>query len=258
VTQPSRLMILPLALAAACGTDSPDDPAPTEITGVISRDATWSGALDLRGFVTIDPGVTVTVEPGTTIRVATAAAIEVDGTLAVAGTKDHPVTITPAEAGEHWLGITVAGTFTMQYATQRGGGLYTIGAAASVTVSDSQLSNAIGDFLIVEGGSFDIQYSNIGLEVGDSTHCNVHITAASRIKFSHNNNVGVSYGLMLYGGAGDFSHNNWIGNLFDIEPQAAGTGNFDDSYFARGIPAGVPGSTFGHPSAARLADCGPR
>lgn len=70
--------------------------------------------------------------------------------------------------------------------------------------------------------------------------------------------MGVAYGLMLYAGSGDFTHNNWSGNAIDIEPNPGGTGNFDDSYFANGRPSGVPGSTFEHPSIVPLADCGPR
>jgi hypothetical protein len=44
-----------LAALAACGTGD------TEISGVISRDETWSGALDLKGFVTIEPHSTYAI-----------------------------------------------------------------------------------------------------------------------------------------------------------------------------------------------------
>jgi len=249
-------MTIFLALAA-CGTDAASG-EPGVITGSIAHDTVWSGTLDLHGFVTIEPGVVVTVEDGTTIRVASAASIEVDGTLDVEGVQGNAVTIAPANPGEYWLGVNVAGEYPMHYAKKTGGGIYTISPTAKLVISDSELSNAIGDYIVANDGSVDIQYSNLGLETGDHTHCNLHFNEAKNIVFTHNNNVGVAYGLMLYGGSGDFTHNNWSGNAVDIEPNPGGTGHFDDSYFARGVPGGVPGSTFENPAGARLADCGPR
>jgi hypothetical protein len=246
---------LAFVLLAACGTTpSPSGP----ITGVLDHDQTWSGAVDLKGFVTVDKGVTVTVDAGTTVNIATGASIEVDGTLAVGGTKDAPITIAPVDPGQHWLGIQVAGTMTMSYATQTGGAISTIDPHASVTITDSQLSNALGDFLIVDGGSMDVQYSTLGIESGDHTHCNVHINSVTSFKFTHNTNAGVAYGLMLYAGHADFTHNNWIGNVYDIEPAPAGVGTFDGSYFAKGMPSGIGGSSFENLATARLTDAQPR
>jgi len=249
-----RTLLALLLILAACGTEATDD---GPITGSIKEDTTWSGTRELRGFVTIEPGVTVTVDPGTTLNVAVGASIDVEGALDIRGEQGSVITLATA-AGEYWLGVSVAGTFTMRYGVQSGGAILTNTPAASVTISDSELSNALGDFLIMNGGAMDVQFTNVGLETGDHTHCNMHVNEAQSITFTHNNNRGVAYGLMLYAGAGDFRHNNWTGNAYDIEPEPGGTGHFDDSYFANGLPPGVTGSTFDNLSAAPLADTGPR
>lgn len=245
---------LPLILLAACGTEPVDEP----ITGFITESQTWSGDRTIEDFVTIDRGATVTVAAGTRLHALTASAIEVDGTLVFEGTAAQPIELTSSIAGEFWLGINVAGELEMHYVDQRGGGVSTIAGDARVTIEDSRLSSAIGDLLVTDGGSVDISYSDIGVAEGDHTHCNLHLNSVRSFRFTHSNNVGVSYGLMLYGGTGDFSHNNWMGNLVDIEPEPGGTGSFDDSYFARGTPPGVPGSTFANPATEPLADCGRR
>jgi hypothetical protein len=239
---------------AACGTE----PVAGPITGFITEDQTWSGDRTVEDFVTIDRGVTVTVEAGTRLRVLTAAQIEVAGTLLFEGTAEQPIDIASELDGEYWLGMTIAGELQMRYVDQRNGGVSTIAPDAKLTIEDSRLSSAIGDLIVVDGGSVDISYSDIGIAEGDHTHCNLHVNSVQSLRFSHNNNVGVAFGLMLYGGQGDFSHNNWMNNLVDIEPQPGGTGSFDDSFFARGLPAGVPGSTFENPASSPLADCGRR
>jgi len=240
-------------LLAACGTSGDDGP----ITGSVAKDQTWAGDVTLERFVTIETGVHVTVEPGTVVHMATGASLEVDGSLVMTGTKDAPITVT-SPPGEFWLGINVYGTLDMAYVTQTGGGVYTQAPEAKATIVDSKLSSAVGDFLVMNDGSLDVTYTNVGVPDGDHTHCNVHVNGARSIRFAHNNNIGVAYGLMLYAGNGDFSHDNWMGNVYDIEPNPAGTGKFDDSYFERGVPSGVVGSTFANPATAPLADCGPR
>lgn len=253
---PKRLALL--VIFAACGTSDAPPGGDGTISGSIGADTTWAGALQLKGFVTIEPGVTVTVDPGANITVATGASIDVEGTLAVAGEKGNVATIASAP-GEFWLGVQVAGTYTMSYGVQSGGSIITMAPGASVTVTDSELSAALGDFLIMNGGSMDVEFSNVGLASGDHTHCNMHVNEAASITFTHNVNRGVPYGLMLYAGTGaNFTHNNWIGNVYDVEPQPAGTGSFNESYFEKGIPPGVTGSTFDNLASAPLADVGPR
>jgi len=249
-----------LVIFAACGTS--DTPNPGDdggaITGSIKADETWSGARQLKGNVVIESGVTVTVDPGANIEVATGASIDVEGTLAVHGEKGNVSTIATPD-GQFWLGVQVAGTYTMTYGVQSGGAIITMAPGASVTVTDSELSAALGDFLILNGGSMDVEFSNVGLATGDHTHCNVHVNEAASITFTHNVNQGVPYGLMLYAGTGaNFTHNNWLGNTYDVEPQPAGTGSFNEGYFEKGVPPGVAGSTFDNLAAAPLTDVGPR
>ena len=245
-----------LLAAVMAGCSSSPAPQTGPITGVIDHDTTWSGDLELHGFVTIPEGVTVTVAPGTTIDVATGAAIDVAGTLDIAGDKDAVVTL--ATASDFWLGVQVQGTYIMHYGVQRGGGIATTADTASITITDSVLSDAIGDYLVMGGGSIDVEYTNLGLETGDHSHCNIHVNAGDHITFTHSTNGGSSFGLMFYAGTGDFSDDNWIGNFTDIEPEATGTGTFNGGYFPAGTPAGIQGSTFADLSATRRTDTGPR
>ena len=236
----------------------------TGLSGTIATNTTWSGPTLISGAITIPAGVTVTVSAGAMVTIASGAGITISGTLDVQGTKASPVTIGPTTAAGHWSGLDLktGGALKMTYGTQTGGGLYTDGGTATVT--DSHLSNAAGDFLVMNGGSIDVEYSTIGEETAtDSTHCNLHFNSATAIKFTHNNNLNAPFGLMFYGGTGaDFTHNNWISSKtlgdVDIEPNPGGTGNFADSYFANGQPAGATGLTFTNLSATRLLDCGPR
>lgn len=253
-----------VAAVAACGGGgggNGDDTDPP-ITGMITEDAVWSGTVHMTGFVTIAPGVTVTVEPGTAVQVAAATSVTVQGTLDVQGEPGGIVTIGPEIADQHWLGIGVEGTYTLRYGVQTGGGIFTTRPESVATVTDSELRQGLGDFLVMTDGTLDVQYSNVGLDAeAESTHCNVHIDHAVRATFSHNNNVGVAYGLMLYAGtldATDFTHNNWSGNHIDVEQDLTGAAHFDESYFADGQPADVPGSTFDNLATAPLTDVGPR
>jgi len=249
-----------LVIFAACGTSDTTPPPGGDgtISGTIDADTTWTGDLQLKGNVLINSGVTVTVDPGTNITVATGASIDVEGTLAVNGEKGNVATIASAP-GQFWLGVQVGGTYTMTYGAQSGGAIITMSSSAKVTITDSSVSAALGDFLILNGGTMDVEFSNVGLASGDHTHCNMHVNETSGITFTHNVNQGVPYGLMLYAGTGvNFTHNNWIGNVTDVEPQPGGTGSFNESYFEKGIPPGVANSTFDNLASAPLTDVGPR
>ena len=246
--------------------DPNPNPQPTGLSGTIAANATWAGATLISGAVTIPAGVTVTVSAGAALTLSAAAGITVNGILDIEGTKASPVTIGPDVAAGHWSGIDVktGGTYTLKYGTQTGGGLYTDGGTANVTDSHMLGEPASGDYLVMNGGSVDVEYTTIGLEApGDSTHCNLHFNSATSIKFTHNNNLNSPYGLMFYGGTGaDFTHNNWISDKtagdIDIEPSPMGTGDFSSGYFSNGQPAGTPGLTYNTLATARLLDCGPR
>jgi hypothetical protein len=256
----TRTSCLAFALLAACG--GGDDPADGPITGDLAESATWSGEVHVTGFINILPGVEIIVEPGTIVRAAAATSIDVQGTLDVRGEPGAVVSIEPEVEGQHWLGIGVSGTYTMHYGRQIGGGIFLTHPESVATIIDSEVSRALGDYFVVNDGTLHVEHTNVGIpEEAESTHCNVHINHALSVTFTHNNNVGVPYGLMLYAGTqsqNDFTHNNWSGNGIDVEQDLGGAAVFDDSYFAAGVPANVPGSSFANPAAAPLADCGPR
>jgi hypothetical protein len=275
-------LVLSTASLAGCGggstsatpdatTSAPDafvaapdaPPGATAVSGTIATSTTWTGTIVMTGKTTIPAGVTVTIAPGTIFHGGTFQLL-VQGTLQVAGTSAAKVTMDSA-AGAHWAGITVAtgGTLQMTYGVIITGGIHTTGGSATIT--DSQMSQATGDFLTMSGGKIDVSYSAIGLEPGgvvhDTTHCDLHFGGVGNtISITHSNISTASYGLMFYSGSGAvLTHNNWFGNSIDIEPGVMGvTGDFSGGYFAKGTPAGTIGLTFTGLASARLTDAGPR
>lgn len=235
-------------------------PDPQNLKGTISDNFTLSGAVKLTGALTIDTGATVTVMPGTTIEVTTnTASINVKGTLDVQGAKGNIVTLQPTNPADHWGGVTVSGTYNLTYGKQVGGPIHT-STGSTTKIVDSEMNRAQGDFIVTSGGALDVQYSNLGLESGDTTHCNLHLGAASPLVFTHNNNAGAPYGLMFYAGGGDFTHNNWItsSGQYAVEPGNSGTADFSGSYFSGGQPTGTTGLKYNNLAGARLTDVGPR
>ncbi len=254
-----RVRALPCAflLLAACGGSPAGPPAQSTLSGTITADTDVTGVVSLTGGLTIGSGATVTVEAGTIIEAAGGASIDVQGTLLVMGAKGNEVTIESATTGDYWGGVRVEGTYEMHYGTQTGGPINTTGG--TTTIIDSVISDVQGDYLTEDGGTVDVEYTNLGDPGGTNTHCNIHINSVSKFTFTHSSNAGSVFGLMLYGGSGlDFTHSNWLANNTDIEPGATGMGSFDGDYFQAGEPAGVQGSTFDSLSATPLTDVGPR
>jgi hypothetical protein len=254
-----------------CGVDSMSAPDPgdetgpvTEVSGHIAASTSWQDTIHITGSVTIDAGATVTVLPGTKIAVTTSkgVAITVLGTLDVQGTKASPAVIRPAVADEFWSDTSVAqgGTMKASYLVQTGGGI-SIVAGAKVTLVDTQLSHSPGDFLVMSGGTLDMSYSAIGLELGqrDTTHCDLHVAGPITLTVTHSNISTSAYGIMFYGGINaDFTYDNWFGNGIDVERDPTPvTGDFSHSYFARGAPAG-PGLSATSMATSRVADAGVR
>jgi hypothetical protein len=222
--------------------------------------------MDVAAQTIIDPGVTLTISAGTTVRFAPGAGITVQGIADVQGTKASLVRLTPTASGGHHNGFSVGtgGELKMTYALQVGGGIEVSGNGKA-TVSDTQMSQAGGDFLVVGGGTVNVTYSSIGLEAGaDSTHCNMHFDGTgTKIAVTHSNISGVPYGLMLYGGTGvDLTSNNWFGNASDIatQPGPPVSADISNGWFAKTAPisGGVATYTYNNPAGNRLADAGPR
>jgi hypothetical protein len=222
--------------------------------------------MDVAKQTIIDPGVILTIAAGTTVHFAAGSGLTVQGIVDVQGKKDSVVHLSPSTAGDHHAGFAIpaGGELKMTYAVQVGGGIEVSGNG-KVTVTDTAMSQAGGDFLVVGGGTVNVSYSSIGLATGaDSTHCNMHFDGAgTKISVTHSNISGVPFGLMLYGGTSvDLTYNNWFGNQSDIATQPGPPVSADISFgwFAKTAPAsgGVATYTYGSPAAAKLPDSGPR
>jgi len=216
--------------------------------------------------LTIDTGVTLTIAPGTTIRFAEGKSLVISGSLDVRGQKAAVVKLSPAIAGGHYDGISVAasGQLNMTYGVQVGGGIVVDGG--KITVSDSFMSQAPGDFLSILGAAtVTVSYSQFGLGTGggsDTTHTDVYISGAgSTISITHTNISTAPFGVMLYGGTGvNLTKNNWFSNFTDIDTQAGVMGDVSGGWFPNGAPMAAPGATLIVTNAAtsRLSDAGPR
>ena len=243
-------------------------PAPkiTNVSGAVADAATWSGTVNITADTTINRGVTVTVLGGTKIKVVAipTLTITVRGTLDIQGTSVAKVTVEPTVAKGHWnrFLIPAGGQLKAHYLVESGGGFQLVGG--KVTMVDSVMSRASGD--LVEGsGSFDIEYSSIGLEPGlvDSTHCDMHFNpGTNQIRVTHTNISTSVYGTMFYGGTrADFTYDNWFSNTIDIEILTVYpvSGDFSYGWFARQAPHG-PGVTAHNLSSVRLpvGKAGPR
>jgi hypothetical protein len=234
----------------------------TAVSGRIAANATWTGVVRVTGELAIDAGATLVVAAGTTVDIAAGAGITVRGALDIRGARASNVAFRWANPGDYWSGIAVpdGGSLTASYLIQVGGGT-SISGTGKVTLRDTRMSHAGGDFLVMSGGTLDMAYSAIGLELDqhDSTHCDMHVSGPVAITATHSNFTTSSYGLMFYGGSNaDFQFTNWFGNAIDIDRAgAAVTGNFSGSYFARGAPSYV-GFTMRDMATGRVADAGVR
>lgn len=234
----------------------------------ITTDTTWSGAMTVAKPMTVDRGVTLTIAAGTTVSFAPSTGITALGIVDVQGTKASPVHLSPATVGGHHAGFAIPanGELKMTYGLQVGGGIAVDGG--KITISDTAMSQAAGDFLTVSAGTIDVSYSAIGLEAGagtDTTHCDMHFGGtATAIKVTHSNISSSSFGIMLYGGSGvDLTYNNWFNNLeadVDTSGAAGGTSaNVSFGWFQK-APGTFPGAmvTATNLSTTRLTTSGPR
>lgn len=263
-------------ISAACSVDTPasapagpgggdpgDGTGPvTQVSGHITASTTWTDVIHVVGDVTIDAGATLHVAAGTTVDVTAGASFTVLGTLDIQGVQASKVAFRWASPGDYWYGITVrdGGSMTASYLIQVGGGI-TISGTGQVTLVDTQMSHAGGDFLVMSGGTLNMTYSAIGLPPGqsDSSHCDMHISGPVAVTATHSNFSTAPYGIMFYGGSNaDFRYTNWFSNGIDIDRGgAAVTGNFSGSYFASGAPS-YAGFTMQDMATQRVADAGVR
>ena len=242
------------------------DPNPTGegLSGTIGSNMTLSGPVRIKGATTIPTGVVVTVAAGATLDFVNGANFVVQGTMNIEGTAASKV-IARAEAGStNWNGFQVTGTLDIRYGDFTGGRIYTSGPTASLIITDTKMYKAGGDYIIMDGGTINMTYSQIGAGPGetDETHCNLHINAASAITITNSNINNAPYGLMFYGGVNaNFQTNNWYGaNTKDVDAVGAVSGNFSNGWFEKGAPVAGPGATITaqNLSATKLTNVGPR
>jgi hypothetical protein len=253
-------------------TPDPDpNPSGTGLEGTIQSDTTWTGTQRVKAKVTIPAGVTVTMDAGATLEFANSASIEVAGTLKLVGTSASKVYMKSEAGAAYWGPIAVTGTLDMKYADFTGGAIRTDAATASLLIVDSKMYKAGGDYIVMNGGTINMTYSQVGANPGetDGTHCNLHINAATSITATNNNINGAPYGIMFYGGTGaNFQNNNWYDagtapTGADVATSTGVSGDFSGSWFKAGLPCQnntCPGAqiTVNNPAGAKLVDAGPR
>lgn len=122
------LSVVTLGIMVSCNNSSDDDdlgPAPTpgtmtEVSGNITANTTWSAKNQylLKGFVYVQPGVTLTIEPGTVIKgdqASKASLFILPGAKIIAdGTKAKPIIFTSNQAigsrrAGDWGGVVILG-----------------------------------------------------------------------------------------------------------------------------------------------------
>jgi hypothetical protein len=241
------------------------------LVGVIASDTTWSGTvvigIDRQTTTRINEGVTVTVSPGTIIKFkdGIGAGLDIRGTLRVQGTSASKVQLEP-NVIEKTYGLIVGSTgkLELSYAVMTRGSIQT-STGSTTTITDTQMSRAAGDLLIMNGGSVTMSYSQIGTPPGqaDSTHCNIHTSGnANQISITRSNINAAPYGLMLYGGRNAiFTNNNWYDNMTDIDTQPEVSADVTGSWFDGAAPIAGGGATLigtNALSATRLTDAGVR
>lgn len=219
----------------------------------ISSNMTLPPTYDVAKQTIVDANVTVTIPAGAIVKFAPSTSIEVLGTVVVQGSKASPVQLSPSTAGGHHYGFTVdaGGTLTMSYGVQVGGGITANGG--TVTISDTLMSQAAGDFLVVGAGKVTVSNSAIGLEPNagtDTTHCDMHFGGTgTTISITHSNLSTSSYGLMLYGGTGVIlTNNNWFTNAIQIDTVPGVTADITGSWFDKGAPTAGTGATLTYPT----------
>jgi hypothetical protein len=226
----------------------------------ITADTTWTGMKNVTGTTTVDAGVKLTIAAGTTVKFGPSGALVVSGSLDVQGTKAQVVSLLPATTGDHFIGTAVSagGAITMNYAVQTGGGI-TVNPGGKLTVTNTRMSHASHDFLVVQDGTVDVSYSSIGMDPdggADTTHCDMHFGGSgSTIKVTHSNISTSTYGLMLYGGNQvDLTYNNWSNNSFtQIDTQAGVSADISNGWFDKAPTAGGGATlTYNSPAPSRL------
>ena len=116
-------------------------PLPTDVSGMIGSDTTWTAANSpfvLTGDVTVASNATLTIEPGGVVQGQSQAALVVRGHLDAMGTPTQPITFTSAlDTGPgQWKGVVFdLGSGHLRHATVRYAGAYNGMTRANLTAN---------------------------------------------------------------------------------------------------------------------------
>lgn len=169
------LNIILLVLAMIISGCAHQGPAPKRkvLSGVITRDTTLSGRIEVNGDLLVAAGVTLTLRPGTELVFLPAANSKIEprylfpttellvrGTLKAEGTANRPVRFTsPQDMPKSWAGIILdrSSSDTIRHAIVEYAeyGVYAIGS--SPEISDSLIEHTIYGILIRKGGKPQIK-----------------------------------------------------------------------------------------------------
>ena len=230
----------------------------------IAVDTDWTGTVIIDRTTTVNAGVKLTIAAGAVVTIKYPASLVIAGVVDVQGTSAAKVTIagpSPVE-GHGGLSVLGGGELRMHYGVLSGGGL-SIGPTGKASILDSTLTNPrmAADVLTMNGGTLDMQYSEISLAAGDGGHTALLFNGGTNvINITHCTIRGAPYGLMFYGGnMAVFTNNNWD-NSINVDTTSGVSGDFSGSYFRGGAPISVAGATLlaNNMMTAPLVDAKPR
>jgi len=222
-------IILTVLLTSAIGF------ADTEVRGTISQNTQWTADKSpylATGSLIVKQGVTLTIDPGVTVKFNPNTAFQVDGTFVARGTKEKPITFTPAQGANPggWGYILFtdkstpsklddAGNYiegsTLEYATiEYAGGVQDIGAALRTNVSNLLIdhctirnSAAIGVFVDAGKGAV-IRNSTIR----DNKNYGISGSTSLKVAITNNTITGNTGGGITVGGTATITNNTITGN----------------------------------------------
>jgi hypothetical protein len=256
------------AVQAPTATGTPPPPSSSNTSAGkadhITTDTTWTGTITIDRNTSVDAGVTLTIAAGTAVTINSGAGLTIAGVVDIQGTAASNISLAAPSATEGHAGLAVlgGGELRMNHATLSGGGI-SIGPSGKATIADSTLTNprSAPDVVSMNGGTLDMQHSEINLAAGDGGHTALLFNgAANKINVTHCTIRGAPYGLMFYGGKNAvFNNNNWDNDI-NVDATSGVSGDFSGSYFRGGAPVSIAGASLTalDVSSAPLGDAKPR
>jgi hypothetical protein len=167
----------------------------TPLSGVLDKDTTLAAARSpytMTGDLVVGYGIKLTIEPGVTVRVLGNHALRVQGQLVAKGTRDRPIHLVSA-AGlqpDDWKGVQF---FPAPNSQTRAGGVLEYCRIAHAST--------------VELNRFDGEVSHCILE---SCLAGLTLRNGGSGRIHHNRFLKCQYGMVVDGGAGEVTENEWV------------------------------------------------